>query len=316
MTCNPTLLQVENMGNNLKGLERSASPTSSSSNADSMPSAFYPLQDGETISAARMNVQLNYLLKQLFQTKFMGVPAAALTAGMKVLHAGATSGSWLLEMEREFPASKFFAVSFQLNLWPEKQRMRATRTITIRESESLANFAYEDSMFDYVYEHSQFSITPIIFWPQGIKEFLRVLKPGGFLDIVELEPFPAVAPTPLVAGYISRILPLMRAGGIDLRSFSKIADILEATGSFMDIQIHCARAELGWDAEIGGLWRLHLKEGNMGLRELTGMAMTGGTTVPTVEEFSRFLDNFFEDCANGNAYCNVYRITARKKLLQ
>ncbi|KAI8801941.1 hypothetical protein BJ742DRAFT_835038 [Cladochytrium replicatum] len=302
------------MGNQLKGLARSSSPSPSTSDPNALPRPFHPLKEHQVVDAARMNMQRQYLVKHLCNSNFAGVPARMLTSGTKVLHAGATTAAWLLEMENEFPASTYFAVSFSMHLWPDRHRIKASVNMDIRESLSLADLVYEDRKFDYVHENSHFSITPIALWPQGIKELARVLKPGGYLDIVEMEPFPAFAPTPLISGYVSRLLPIVRAGGIDLLSLAKISEMLKATGSFTDVKVENLRADLGWEAEMGGLWRMHLKEAHLGLREVAGMAVAGGTAVPSFEDFSNFLDTFFEDCAKWNAYCNVYRVTARKRL--
>ncbi|KAI8813263.1 hypothetical protein BJ742DRAFT_476624 [Cladochytrium replicatum] len=275
---------------------------------------FHPVKYGEITEGSRLTMQQFYLLRECFKKNYMGVSRSSLTAGIKVLDAGTTTGVWLGEMEREFPASRYFAVDLAVNLWPDTSFMNDSAKVNIAESQSLGVLPFPDNTFDYVHEQTQLFITPIEKWSYVIQEFCRVLKPGGFVDIVELDPFPAVAPTPRVAQYLERYLTQMSGGGFDLRGASKIADFLEKIGDFTDIQLVRRSAAIGWDNDQGALWRMHLKEGYMALRQVMGPAMKpGAPVVPSEIEFDRFLDSFFDDCAFGQSYCNVFRVTARKK---
>ncbi|KAI8810682.1 S-adenosyl-L-methionine-dependent methyltransferase [Cladochytrium replicatum] len=275
---------------------------------------FLPAQPGEVTEGSRLTMQQYYLLKQSFKTNFMGITPDGLAAGSRVLDAGTATGLWLAEMERDFPASKYFAVDLTVNLWPDTELMNSSRSVNVVESHSLGRLPFNDGSFDYVHEQTQLYITSQDNWPHVINEFARVLKPGGYVDIVELDPFPVIAPTPLVAGFLSRLLPQMLSTGFDLRGASRVADFVEASGQFTDVQVIRRTAAMGWDGRLSELWLLHLKEGYLGLRNAFSFAIRPNMTAPPSEqEYARFMDAFFEDCANGQAYCNAFRVTARKK---
>ncbi|KAI8810164.1 hypothetical protein BJ742DRAFT_802367 [Cladochytrium replicatum] len=313
------------MGNHQSTMHRgdrryNRSPQSASSSpvgrpiADPLLRFFHPLTVHEVTVGSRVNMQQYYLIKRLFKSNFMGVTAEALIAGINVLDAGSSTGLWLEEMERDFPYSNFAGVDLAINLWHDTERIPESSTVDLVESSSLWKIPFRSSTFDYVHEQTQLYVTPVAKWPHVIEELSRVLKPGGYLDIVELDPFPAISPSPFVSAYISRVQTIMRAGGQDIHGASKIADIVEASGSFTEVEVYRCSAPIGWDGEFGALWRVHLKEGYLALRHVLGLAVEPNSkVVASEEEFRNFLDAYFDDCADAQSYCSVYRITARKK---
>ncbi|KAI8813265.1 S-adenosyl-L-methionine-dependent methyltransferase [Cladochytrium replicatum] len=258
-------------------------------------------------------MQQYYLLKQTYKGNFMGMSPEDLAAGCRVLDAGTATGLWLAEMERDFPASKYYAVDLSVSLWPDTEMMNSSSKVSMVESHSLGRLPFEDRFFDYVHEQTQLYVTSQDHWPLVISEFARVLKPGGIVDISELDPFPINPPTPLVAGYVSRLLAQMRSTGFDLRGASRVAEFVEASGQFSDIQVVRRTAPYGWDGKLSELWAIHLHEAYISLRTAFGFAMNVNSTVPSEYEWTRFMEVYMEDCRIGQAYCNTYRVTARKK---
>ncbi|KAI8810683.1 hypothetical protein BJ742DRAFT_171411 [Cladochytrium replicatum] len=265
---------------------------------------FEPMKTGEVTEGSRLTMQQYYLLKQIYQRSFMGISAENLAAGCRVLDAGTATGLWLAEMERDFPASK---ISHTVSLWPDTQIINSSSKVSMVESHSLGRLPFQDGNFDYVHEQTQLFVTSQDHWPIAISEFARVLKPGGYVDISELDPYPINPPTPLVAGFVTRLLTTMTSTGYDLRGASRIAEFVEATGQFTDIQLVRRTVPYGWDGKLGELWAIHLHEGYISLRTAFGFAMNVNSAVPSESEWLRFLEIYMEDCRI------AYRVTARKK---
>ncbi|KAI8811768.1 hypothetical protein BJ742DRAFT_866792 [Cladochytrium replicatum] len=258
----------------------------------------------DVTAGTRVSMQQYYLLRELFKGTIAGVTREDLDRGLRVLEAGSTTGIWLAEMERDFPNGQYWAVDLSVSLWPDTEFVNFSKRLKVAETQTLGRLPFEDDFFDYVHEQAQFFITPEANWPLVLSELGRVLKPGGYIDLVEIDPYPSFSPTPFVSDYLDRFLKQMKAGGFNLRVASQIADVLEATGQFTDIQVVRRSAPIGWDGHTGALWRMHLKEGHMGLRSVMGPASKPDGSMPSEAEFSAFLDLFFDDCAMAQTFSN------------
>lgn len=49
----------------------------------------------------------------------------------------------------------------------------------------LQPLAFPDNKFDFVYQRDVANVVPLKKWPALIKEFYRVLRPGGKVELVE-----------------------------------------------------------------------------------------------------------------------------------
>ncbi|KAI8811771.1 S-adenosyl-L-methionine-dependent methyltransferase [Cladochytrium replicatum] len=300
-------------GSSSSVLNSPAPSTTSTFMSDPLLKHFSPLSSPDVTEGTRLSMQQYYLLRGIFKGTYAGVTRHDLEHGLKVLDAGSTTGIWLAEMERDFPNGQYWAVDLSVSLWPDTEFVNGSKKLNVAETQTLGRLPFDDNFFDYVHEQTQLFITPEGNWSHVISELCRVLKPGGYIDLVELDPYPAVFPTPLISDYLNRYLTHMRAGGFNLRGASKVADAIEATGKFTDIQVVRRTAPIGWDGHLGALWRIHLKEGYMGLRTVMGPASRPGGGVPSEAEYDAFLERFFDDCAAHQSFCNSFRVSARKR---
>ncbi|KAI8805957.1 hypothetical protein BJ742DRAFT_774682 [Cladochytrium replicatum] len=110
-------------------------------------------------SNVRQVLQQHYLIKKKFLTNYMGISRNSLSSGIMLLDAGVLTGTWLAEMEQEFPASKFYG-----------------RT-TIVDCDALTKIPLGNNTFDYETE-----------LPQACRELTRILMPAGYIDIIETTP--------------------------------------------------------------------------------------------------------------------------------
>lgn len=57
--------------------------------------------------------------------------------------------------------------------------------VTYKQGDILVPLDFADQQFDYVYQRDVAHIVPMKHWPSLIREFHRVLRPGGKLELVE-----------------------------------------------------------------------------------------------------------------------------------
>ncbi|KAI8813335.1 hypothetical protein BJ742DRAFT_767445 [Cladochytrium replicatum] len=238
---------------------------------------------------SRVTLQQYAVLKRLFQTNYMGVTADQLAHGIRVLDSAIGTGIWIMEMQRDFPASQFFGLDLAVSLWPDTQLLKIGQRARIVDGDSLVTLPFESGFLTMVRK--------LAFRLTVISEFARVLKPGGYLDVVELDPLPAVVPSPLVGTFITRAEKRLGFGGFDLRR----------SGYFTDIQVVRRSMPIGWDGALGDLFRIHMRDAHMALRTVIGMSMNADQSIPSEKEFERFTEAVIQDCDDGQAYCNAVR---------
>ncbi|CAG8541080.1 387_t:CDS:2, partial [Cetraspora pellucida] len=128
----------------------------------------------------------NYLFYQhnVYEYAFKGNVGAPvyekLQNGAKVLEFGCASGIWTTEVASEYPNTEFYAVDFII---PDSSA-NDNNNITFIKCDILKKLPFPDNEFDYVFSRDKY----IFFKNDNIQNFVleifRVLKPGGWLEVV------------------------------------------------------------------------------------------------------------------------------------
>ncbi|KAL1917973.1 uncharacterized protein VTP21DRAFT_3239 [Calcarisporiella thermophila] len=129
-------------------------------------------------------IMRHYAFRSLFAgADFLSPIRQRLERGCIVLDVGCGPGTWTLEMATTFPNSHFVGIDMS-SIFPHQ--------ITPKNCQfQLANFLkglpFENDTFDFIYLRCvQFGLVSTE-WPGLIQEILRVLKPEGYLEIVEAD---------------------------------------------------------------------------------------------------------------------------------
>ncbi|KAI8811788.1 hypothetical protein BJ742DRAFT_101691 [Cladochytrium replicatum] len=155
----------------------------------------------------------HYLVKGLCKGAFAGIPHLNLDAGAKVLEGI----HWHLahQMERDFPSGQYWMIDLPANMWPDTQFLNNSKRLNFVESSSLNQFPLSTiALTTFTSKHNCSSHQSS--WPPVISELTRAFKPGGYIDLVDLDPHPSTSPTLLVANFLNEQLGTMRAGGFFL----------------------------------------------------------------------------------------------------
>lgn len=104
-----------------------------------------------------------------------------LKEGIKVLDSGCGPGVWALEMAKEFPKSSFHGVDMTAHEFTKEKLPNFEFTV----GNLLEGLPFEDNTFDYVYQRLLFLGLNDEGWTKVISELLRVLKPGGYIELLE-----------------------------------------------------------------------------------------------------------------------------------
>ncbi|KAJ3038434.1 hypothetical protein HDV00_000622 [Rhizophlyctis rosea] len=132
----------------------------------------------------RLHVQ-HYMVRLMFGDTYFSAPVRGMLeeGGKKVLDLGCGSGIWCFEIATEFPQCHVTG----LDISPVQPGTVKPRNVTFMESD-LTNLPlpFEDASFDYI--HMRFLIFGLRteFWPVLIAELTRIVKPGGYIELMEL----------------------------------------------------------------------------------------------------------------------------------
>ncbi|KZT60176.1 S-adenosyl-L-methionine-dependent methyltransferase [Calocera cornea HHB12733] len=258
----------------------------------------------DDIERARLQIQHEMLMKY---TKELLPSNLTLSDGDEVLDAGTGSGVWLMDVTRTVsPAVLFTGVDIEKRLFP--QPLPNTKFLV---QSTLSLPPHWSSKFTLVHQRLMVAAFSKDAWKQCISEFYRVLKPGGwlrleeidFLGVLEQEAIP-----PLTDRFWKGARVLCEARGVSSDCLLRIPTLLEEVG-FSDLQPIVTRIPYGSDENAR----------RVGIGAWKGMKVpflkAGGFDVArTSEEYDAFIDQVEEEWETSNFTRTYITWIARKPL--
>ncbi|KAK4520705.1 uncharacterized protein ATC70_006584 [Mucor velutinosus] len=204
---------------------------------------FLPCDDEEI-----ERLQVNHLLfKSLFITQYFSPVEAALRSGIKVLDVSAGPGWWLIDMAKEFPKSHFTGCDemiYPINTPPTNCHFRV-----IDISKGLP---FADNTFDFVTQHDALFRYSQKDWDTVLPELIRVLKPGGYVELVE--PGGVIQDIgPNMSIWMMRLTVSLQTRDITLKIATQLEGMLESIGGLDKIEASHRSAPIGWYGRNGDI---------------------------------------------------------------
>jgi ubiquinone/menaquinone biosynthesis C-methylase UbiE len=91
-------------------------------------------------------------------------------------------GLWAHEMSQEFPNASVIGLDLTP---PAKHHRLKVEGLLYVQGDVHNQLEFMSNAFDFVYQRDMATVIPLGRWIQLIQEFYRVLKPGGWLQLVE-----------------------------------------------------------------------------------------------------------------------------------
>ncbi|CAO3598500.1 unnamed protein product [Absidia cylindrospora] len=127
--------------------------------------------------------QQHWLFRYLFQSNFEVPLHNDLEKGITVLDTGCGPGTWLFEMAEDYPHSQFHGIDIT-PVFPENIKPANVQFALGNIAERLP---YPDNHFDYIHQRLLIFGLTLPQWDLAIQELLRILKPGGWIEFVEVD---------------------------------------------------------------------------------------------------------------------------------
>ncbi|RIA90528.1 S-adenosyl-L-methionine-dependent methyltransferase [Glomus cerebriforme] len=140
-------------------------------------------KDNEEID--RLHLQ-HYLFKYIWKNNFSAPIDHKLKENARVLDVNCGAGTWLLEMSTDFPRSTFMGVDIT-TMYPSDVM---PLNCEFMQCNVLDGIQFADNTFDFV--HMRLMIFAFIaneWFEKVINELMRVLKPGGMIEIMVINEY-------------------------------------------------------------------------------------------------------------------------------
>ncbi|CAG8463472.1 8740_t:CDS:2 [Paraglomus occultum] len=170
----------------------------------------------------------NHLDKIIWEGNYSAPVFDSLSLGANVLDVGCGAGAWIVNMALEYPTSVFVGIDI-VPLFPEDY----PPNMTFLRCNILNGLPFPDNTFDFV---RQAFVIVCIDWQSWkekvVKELIRVTKPGGYIEIMDMNIDREIINLGIVSGKIDNCLEehfrkagINRASGTDvIKTFNEFKD--------------------------------------------------------------------------------------------
>ncbi|KAI9263021.1 S-adenosyl-L-methionine-dependent methyltransferase [Sporodiniella umbellata] len=181
-------------------------------------------------------VSQHYILRTAFNGDF-SAPFSRRTK--LVLDMGCGSGTWTMEMAIQFPQTQFIGID-PYALFPQEIKPQNCRFLALDRYQ----LPFADNSVDYIFQRDANWEIPRADWNTLLAEYYRVLKPGGWIELVEpnIETQSSSSEEDFL---IDTLIQAFYQKQHDPFISHKLSSLL-ATGGFRSIQSDFQSVPLGW----------------------------------------------------------------------
>ncbi|KAK4518436.1 uncharacterized protein ATC70_008654 [Mucor velutinosus] len=231
----------------------SASPTAITSTQQELlkgpPRPFWSYNNGDEREYDRQ-LRQHYVLKHVLDGN-IHVPVPT-DKSITILDSACGAGFWTLDMAQAYPKAKVIG----LDAFPlDDKRMKGYSNATISAPNAVYKYGdltmqltLPDNYVDVLYQRDTTSIIPHERWPFLFKELMRVMKPGGYIELVEYN-FDIRDPGPVLALVNEWYKIASTSVGVDPEEAKQLESKLISAG-FQQVEKKVVSIPIGeWPAE-------------------------------------------------------------------
>lgn len=210
-------------------------------------------------------------------------------------------------MARLFPTTSFLGIDIADHLFPSNPPAN-----TKFEKRNLRYKLPEEWSDTYSLIHQRLLLVALLNdeWPAVIAEYFRVCKPGGYIQLSEIDGI-VKQPGKTTEIFLKMETQLFKAKGMDLAVSARLETLLKDAG-FADINIECRKLLLSdKGGQLGTMARQNFLAVFSGFKTPI-LAANGFGVVKSAEEYDSIIEDMRREWKDGDEYFNFYIASARK----
>ncbi|RUS30478.1 S-adenosyl-L-methionine-dependent methyltransferase [Jimgerdemannia flammicorona] len=246
----------------------------------------------------------HYCIKLGFNGNLIAPVEDILNEGGRVLDIGCGPGIWALEIAHDFE------VFHGIDLVPMFPQQIKPPNVEFAISNVLERLPFPDNYFDFVQMRSFVVALRTYEWPVAIQEIFRVVKPGGWAQLIDIDQkfFRLDGES---KAFFDEMTVIITQAGLDPFIAKHLGKHLKKAG-FEDVQSTRISIPIGpWKGQLGQMMSDDMCEGFIGASRLYCPAMN-----LTAEEYEVLIRKMFHDANKCESYYNWYGHHGRKPIDQ
>ncbi|CEP10542.1 hypothetical protein [Parasitella parasitica] len=225
----------------------------------------------------------------------------------RVLDIACGNGTWILEMATEFPDSQFYGIDILAN-YPKLVKPANT---FFSQQDILKGLPYPDDYFEYIHMRQVYSCFSEEDWATIMKEIKRLLKPGGYIELRDIDPILGnMGPT--TYELFAKFPALMKKWhGVNILWSRHMLDIMNDVGEMVDIHQQVKALEFGTQGAIGNMTQNSLR---LALQSFRTFFETHNNLLSA--DYDKIIDDIVDETTIYHSYFNYYCCWGRNPLYE
>lgn len=142
-----------------------------------------------------------------------------------ILDVGTGTGIWSIEMAKHFPQAHILGVDIALTSLPDP----LPANCLFLQANILKGLPFPDKQFDYTHQRLLVAGIPANDWPAVVSELVRVTRPGGWIELLEIGDTIQNA-GPATRKLLKWMTTISKELGFDMRVLPQLGDFLWKAG--------------------------------------------------------------------------------------
>ncbi|KAI8881057.1 S-adenosyl-L-methionine-dependent methyltransferase [Backusella circina FSU 941] len=250
-------------------------------------------------------VSQHYILRTAFDSDY-SVPSSLFQKKKNtvVLDIGCGPGTWTMEMASQFPKVTFIGVDFR-DMSPHDIK---PKNCHFQQHLDIVKLPFGDNSVDYIFQRDMNWFLNAENWIPLIKEYFRILKPGGWIELVEPD-LESQSSLENESYLNNKLLNLITHRGKDAFVARKLSSIMAASG-FRRIESRFQSIPLGWGKGKDAFSKACASQQLWLLKSLQPSLSQMTSIAP--DKYNQYLDDLAIEWCEARTYINWHRSIAQK----
>ena len=206
----------------------------------------------------RLNFQ-HFVLYRTISNHYLA-PLSPTTA--TILDVGTGTGIWASDMAQLFPQAHIIGVDVALTSLPRP----LPTTCLFSQANVLQGLPFPDQQFEFTHQRLLVAAIPAAHWPAVIRELVRVTRPGGWIELLEVGDTIQNA-GPATARLLTWMTTISKAFGFEMEVLRHLGDLLTQEGC-QSVEAQNIPIPLGsWAGSVGDMMKADVLRGYSALKD-------------------------------------------------